>query len=320
MVVVLLRDDRWTQCDLNEALLAAVVIKRTDLAELLLEKGAQAEVLDFEEICETVDPEFMEKMLRGGADPMKENGFARGLDYLSARPLLRFYRSLREEFPSLHLQASLALAEAASKKRVRWTALLAWAGADPHLKVPDDLSVDWDFSEEDSFRTAARDACWSGKAEVVKVLQLKKDPDRLRELLEWAAVNPSVGVFKELLSKLGGEDLNTGTPASCRALEKLVECGPFGYECVAEDEGKIGCMRWLIESGARWSPEWERIGDIRRYLLRHSYSSVGATIRVLYENPNALDRGVLVELCRTPAIRRAIEASDPRLLRRISSL
>jgi hypothetical protein len=65
-----------------------------------------------------------------GTDPNKDNVFARALCSIKARPLLGFYRQFRTEFPALDDQAALALSEAVNSSQVRWTALLACAGAD----------------------------------------------------------------------------------------------------------------------------------------------------------------------------------------------
>jgi hypothetical protein len=62
---------------------------------------------------------------------------------MKARLLLRFYKSFRTEFPNLDDQAALALYDAVANEQVGWTALLAWAGADPFRPVP------WNF--EDAF-------------------------------------------------------------------------------------------------------------------------------------------------------------------------
>jgi len=110
-------------------------------------------------VCELLDLTMMERHLRAGTDPNKDNVFARVLCSAKARPLLGFYKQFREEFPALDDQAALALSEAVRNNQVRWTALLAWAGADPLRPVP--YEIDDPFPvDPDSSTTAAEQAIW----------------------------------------------------------------------------------------------------------------------------------------------------------------
>lgn len=129
MVAVLLEGKDWEQEDLDRAVGRAMENQRVDLADLLLERGASPTAVDFCDVCRTMDLALMERYLRMGCDPAFENGFARALDKMKARPLLRFLRNHQKEFPDLRAQASLALGVAVQKERPCWVALLAWAGA-----------------------------------------------------------------------------------------------------------------------------------------------------------------------------------------------
>lgn len=132
----LLRAGGWSKNELPEALEFARDRRRYDLAELLLKYGAQAKQVDFQTCCRELDLPSMERHLRAGTDPNRDNDFAQALTSIKARPLLRFYRQFRAEFPALDDQAALALSDAVQHDRVRWAALLAWAGADPFRPVP----------------------------------------------------------------------------------------------------------------------------------------------------------------------------------------
>ena len=44
---------------------------------------------------------------------------------------------LRDTLPSARLQATMALRLHAREGNLKWVSLLMWAGADPHLSVPD---------------------------------------------------------------------------------------------------------------------------------------------------------------------------------------
>ncbi|MDR0534141.1 MAG: ankyrin repeat domain-containing protein [Verrucomicrobiales bacterium] len=136
MVKILLEKQKWEPDDLACALARAFQDNRVDIAELLLEYNAPTEQVGFDEVCRTMDKGLIERMLRLGVDPCNEDsGFAYALNKFKARPLLRVYRELRQEFPCLHEQASLALRQAIENQNPRWTAMLAWAGADPWYKT-----------------------------------------------------------------------------------------------------------------------------------------------------------------------------------------
>jgi len=322
MVDILLQSKVWTQKQRDEALSLAISDSRLDLAELLQAHGAASSSVDFELVCRTVKPEVMERFLRAGGDPSKENGFARALSEMQARPLLRFYRSLKDEFPSLHLQASLALGHAVREKKIRWIALLAWAGADPFMNVPDDLYSSWEFGEYGG-RIPAHDACWSRNSEVVKALQLKPTHAQALELLEHAAYFPSVDVMKEILRKLPTGGLNIGDPPKSLAVERLVESlsiSDYGYG--AEDRGKeaAGCLELLLDLGARWRPEKTQIDSIRRSLLKQPPRFIVRIIRLLLHIPGAADHQLLFELCRTSVIRSKIAESDKHLLKDLDAI
>jgi hypothetical protein len=159
MVEELLRAGGWSQRELADALDLARSRKRYDIADLLITHGAKAKQLDFQTCCHELDLRMMERHLRAGTDPNRDNDFAQALFTIKARPLLRFYRQFRAEFPALDDQAALALSEAMQHNQVRWAALLVWAGADPFRPVPKDLSGSFPV-DPDNCTTAAREAVY----------------------------------------------------------------------------------------------------------------------------------------------------------------
>ena len=164
LVEELLRAGGWSADELAVALDSARYYKRFDIAELLLNHGAQSKQLDFQTCCENLDLPMMERHLRAGADPNRDNDFARALSRVKARPLLGFYKQFHTEFPALQDQAALALSEAVQKNQLRWTALLAWAGADPFRHVPTDLDTPFP-PDPDNYTTAAKEAVWKAVGE-----------------------------------------------------------------------------------------------------------------------------------------------------------
>jgi hypothetical protein len=138
-----------------------------------------------------------------------------------ARPLLGFYRQFRAEFPALEDQAALALVEAVKTRQVRWTALLAWAGADPFRPVPNDLSAPFPVDPEDC-TTAAREATWANNLDIMKVLRLKPTPAQALDLLSSVTYRHDSKLFQQLLSVIPREQTNNTPRASSEALESLV--------------------------------------------------------------------------------------------------
>lgn len=322
IVEYILKSAHWGQKQLDTALSLAIFAKRVDLVDLLLARGAAVTAVDFADVCRTVSPETMEKFIRAGLDPARDNAFARALCDTKARPLLRFYRALKDEFPSLHAQASLALAEAANEGSVRWAALLRWAGADPFMKVPHDLQASWDMGEDDG-HTAASCACWSRKGDLIRVLQLKPTPEQGRDLLASAAFSPSPAVMKELLRKIPASDLNSGDPPSSRAVERLVEGQTFyfGSEPVGDpNKTAADCLEILLDAGAKWRPEKGTISSIRRNLLKQATTYLVRILRLLIHTPGVSEPVLIDELCRSPVLRSKVAVNDKLLLKDIEAL
>ena len=115
----------------------------------------------------------------------------------------------------------MALNRAVQANEVRWTALLAWAGADPFRPIPYNDTDSFPVDPEDS-TNAARHAIWQKKSEILKVLHLRPSPIQVIELLTSAAYNSNVEIFKTFLGNLKAEELNTSSRGSCEALEQLV--------------------------------------------------------------------------------------------------
>ncbi len=324
IVEVLLKAGGWSQDEKDTALTGAMHASRLDLAELLLAHGAQVTAIDFEDLCRTMNVELMTRFLEAGVDPAAGNAFARALDDAKARPLLRFYRDSVGKYPSLKGQISLALAQAVQEKKTRWAALLAWAGADPFMTVPDELYGEWEFGEYGG-RVAAEMACCSGEPELVKVLKLRPDPETLQELLSRVLWHPSPEIVRILIKKVPASDLNLGARQSCKAVEAFVErrAWSFGYPNMSQtqqDDAVGDCLEILLDAGARWNPDPERLGSSRRDLIRNSSRYVVRIIRLLLYVPGAADRALIAELCRTPVVLRKIYESDKVLGKEIDEL
>lgn len=321
LVVRLLKVPNWSQEERDEAAAAALQAKRIDLVDLLLANGAEASSLDFKDVCATLDPAIMERFLRLGVDPMRENGFARALEEFKARPLLGFCRSLGQEFPALRQQAALALAEAIKEESLHWTSLLRWAGADPLIPVPESIyHTNWD-SENHRLWSPAELACRSKEPTFLKALKLKPTPEQARDLLWFASLRHNPEIIRTLIKIIPGKDLDEPDTRSCKAVEYLVSNSPL-FEAHSHDRERsmAACLEMLLDAGAHWNPRHDYLGGIRRDLVRNHSSHVVRIVRLLLYVPGAAQRHVVLELCRTPVIRRKIYDADRTLAKEMDAL
>jgi hypothetical protein len=321
LVEELLRAGGWSVSELADALDLSRLRKRYDIADLLLKYGAQPKQLDFQTCCVELDLGMMERHLRNGTDPNCDNDFAIALSSIKARPLLGFYRQFRAEFPALDDQAALALSEAVKNEHVRWTALLAWAGADPFRPVPNDISEPFPVAPENC-TTAAREAMWRKNPEILKALHLKPTAAQAVELLEHVvSYRPDVELLRAFLAPLKPELINDSTRHSSTALDRLVRYRPWDSTAINEGEQKVlQCLEILLDAGARWNPPPEEIRYIRRSLMEHDARHIVQVLRLLLYTPNAADIESLLELCRSQTLQGKIAAVDVPLTNELKAL
>ncbi len=324
IVEELLRAGGWSSPELADALELARSSRRYEIAELLEQHGARPEPLDFETCCEKLDLFMLQRHLRAGTDPGRDNVFARVLSRIKARPLLGFYRQFRREFPALDDQAALALSEAVKKGHVRWKALLAWAGADPFRPIPYELTDPFPVDPENC-TTAAKEAVWRNKPEILKVLHLKPNPAQALELLPDAAYYGNFKLFQNLLDSIPREQINDTPRRSCAAVERLVRRCAHRDLYTNQRDGKgdaesIRCLELLLDAGARWNSPVEHLRDTRRNLLRHEPRYIVQVLRLLLYTSDAADLESILELCRSSVLEAKIATVDAFLVKEIREL
>ena len=319
----LLKAGGWDPDELTETLRRTLDSRRLDLSDLLFSHGAKVSELDFEIVCRTMDFSLMERFLREGGDPSKDNAFGRALRDMKARPLLRFYKSFRADFPSLDDQAALALYDAVANEQVRWTALLAWAGADPFRPVP------WDFDntfpvDPESSTCAATRATWRCNPEILKGLKLRPNAAQAIELLGDAVTSANVELFRTVLKQVPAKQINNTQRGSSEALERVVSHWTHrawsNVPTTKGDDENLQCMQLLLDMGARWNPAPEQIRYVRRNLKEHEARYVVQILRLLLYTPGAADLEMVLQLCDTTAFHVKIAEADPPLLQEIKTL
>lgn len=323
IVEVLVSGGGWTSEELADALETANEKRRYDIAELLIQNGAKLRERDFYTLCQDMDLPMIERQLRDGADPNQNNAFADALHNERGRPLLGFYKEHRAKYPALDDQAALALRNAVRGKRVRWAALLVWAGADPFRHVPYEEDGTFPVNpDEEMVTSAAREAIWRD-AELIKVLHLKPTPEQALELLDSAAYyNPAL--FRTLLTGIPRECMSDTDRNSCSALESLVSRSPdHGWSRAPTGKGDadaLECIEKLLDAGARWSPSPTDVPRARRYLFRHDPKYIVQVLRLLLYTPGAADMPAFFELVRTQKLAALIDPIDRPLLEEIKAL
>jgi hypothetical protein len=324
MVEELLRAEGWSTSVLAECLDQARSRKRYDIADLLLNHGAQGKQRDFQTCCTELDLSMMKRHLRAGTDPNRDNDFAQALSSMKARPLLRFYREFRSEFPALDDQAALALSEAVQRDQVRWTALLAWAGADPFRSVPCDLSGTFPV-DPDNCTTAAKEAAWRNRPEILKVLHLNPTPEQAVELLNTTAYRGNPVLFRSLLSKVNAKVINDSPRGGSSALEELLRRHHDNLlwnrdEPTKEDADTLRSLEMLLDAGARWRPDPSDFRYARRALLKHDARYIVQVVRLLLYTPDAVEVPQFLEFCRSQSLTSQIGVADPQLHEEMKAL
>jgi hypothetical protein len=324
MVEELLRAGGWSQSELADALDFARARKRYDIVDLLVIHGAQAKQLDFQTCCKELDLGAMERHLRAGTDPNRDNAFAEALSTIKARPLLRFYRQFRAEFPALNDQAALALSYAVQHNQVRWTALLAWAGADPFRPVPNDLSGSFPVDSENC-TTAAREAFWRNHPDILKVLHLNPTPEQAVELLKETASRANSTLFRSLFSKANPAVINDTPLGGSSALDGLLrwaqDRSPWSTDTETKEETEtLQCIEMLLDAGAKWRPPAEELRYIRRALLKHDARYIVQVVRLLLYTPGAVDVPQFLEFCRSQSLASQVAVADAHLHQELKEL
>jgi len=316
IVEVLLSSRPWNPASLARALDRSVSDRRYDITELLLGSNASVSRVYTGDLFRTMDLNLITRFLRLGVDPAEQNAFASVLNATRAKSLLGIYRSLREEFPVLDAQVSLALSEAVREKNLRWISLLRWAGADPFRPVPYDLDEKW--RDNDLMTSAAERACWGDREEAFKLLKIQPTSEQALELLRHAAYDANIEVVRYLLRFVPKERVNETKRSSSAALEELVrqDHKDYGYERRTQKERQertLECVRAMLDHGACWNPDDSDLRYARRGLGSHDGKYVVRIIRLLLYTEGACDPVRVWEFCRTGTMQSRIKIADGKL-------
>lgn len=280
--------DLEPECPIDKALR----LRRRDLLDLLLEWGADPRRVDLDILFKTYDSQLFERFRELGVDLAADHAMAYALGYhTSNKPLFGYAKRHRLDEPRIQTALDIALAHHAGEGSEKGVQLCLWAGADPHVPVPnmDYMGIRDDEEDEDERRSAIQKACSVGHASILE--RLRPDParDDYEELFFSAANEKVIAILaRSALPKNAGRVV---------ALQLARANWPF------HDRRPVEALQALFAAGVRWigSPV-EEIADARRDLLRCGDYLFAELMKVL-ATADHCSREVLTELARTPSMR-----------------
>jgi len=324
LVELLLALIDWEKEELGDALQQAASTGREDLISLLLENGAPWESVDADDIIATMDEGLIRRFLTLGMRFDTEDAFFCALERKRARPLLRLYKLFRPDYPELEDQIAKALAASLREKRLRWSILLLWAGADPNRPVPYEFHGAVD---EDTFTTTALEEAYShGDLEFLEQLKIESKVVDLGKLLDRIAYKRSSDLVARIVKRMKPDEFNTTERNSCRALEYLVGNEYYNFSSYSwmstpreqEEKDILESITLLINSGARWNPPENELRGDRKGLSSYSGKYIVQVLRLLIYTPDIAPFEKIWELCRTPKMKNLIYVADDHLWREMN--
>lgn len=326
LIELLLERENWTQDELGASLCHAARDQREDLISLLLANDAPWECAEADEIIASMDEALIRRFIALGMRFDTHDAFFTALDCKRARPLLRIYKVFRPEHPELEDQIAKVLVSSIKAKRLRWSILLLWAGADPNRPVPYDLGGPVD---EDTYTTTALEEAYGhGDIEFLEQLKIESKGVNLGQLLDRFTYNAKPEVIARIISRMPPDELNSAEGNSCNALESLVRAehykhrGDYSWMSSKEQEQRdqLESIALLINSGARWDPQQDNLRGTRRGLSSYDGKYIVQVLRLLIYTAGTSPFKKVWELCQTPKMKHLIYGTDDHLWREMNEM
>lgn len=277
----------------------ALRARRFDLVDLLMKWGADPHRVDLGDLFDTYNSELFLRFRELGIDLTADHALAEAIAYhTSNKPLLGFAKRHRLTDPKIQTELDIALAHHASQGNEKGVQLCLWAGANPHVPVPNLRYGAWDNDRDsddgDRFvgYSAVHEACQAGHDEIFK--RLRPDPalDDFEELWRVAASRSAI----EVLAR-------HGLPTNVGAVIQH----HLWWATWTDGWRWVDTLRRLFEVGVRWQQSGpQEIADLRRSLLKASDSTFVDLMKVL-ATEDYCSSEILKELARTPLDARSHE-------------
>jgi hypothetical protein len=293
---------------------------------LALQYGATVAAVPFQQVLETWNRDAVQLFLEQGADPVTGSPFARafkGRIKVTLGMFLDCQRMRPELAQSLQQQADAALRQACTDDDLKWVSLLMWLGADPHSKglATDDLDNQEAQDDPDYQQSALQIACQSRKPEILRCLKPSPEIDDLSELMTAAARWNTTPETVAYLVSLGAS-VNDKPDGSSSVLDTCLRhfgwkefvwdpSNPHRQEIVPASrlDKSLSALRFLLERGARWTPDERAVVETRRAFYRVE-GEAAATVVDLLRVHSACHEPVLQNLVRTAKMRQLLVAVE----------
>lgn len=303
LVFLLLSSGYQIQIEPYAPLDMALQTRRWDLADLLLEWGADLQSADVYTVLNTYNVQLYDRFYDAGYDltTRHEMGAMLGLGTRN-RPLLGFVKRKCTENLKIQQELNIALGYHVRAGNVRGVSLCLWAGADPHEAAPnlefslteasdtepgEELFIGWSAIEE-----AAR----AGHLDILKRLGPDPARDDFNELYR-SAKNGSIIAFLATIQP--PKDLTLILSSHLWWIGKRFHWGfHHGIDTI---EALLGCK-------VRWEePDPKKLTEIRRSLLKVGDYDLKKILSRL-SRPDICAPNTYQELVRTPRIQQRLLA------------
>lgn len=265
--------------------------------DLLLAWGADPTLADPDAVLDTYQLLSMEQFWDLGLDLTRDRSLAYCLSESTRNKPAYGWAKRHHEDPRVADSLALALGEAVREDREKAVALLVWAGADPHHRVPD-LRYSWDDDPDADRSSAIELAVMFGHGRFLKYLspdpdlddfeelwELVRDPDTLDRLFDLRPPRDWSKAITRNISRLGWWYGDRGDSRAC--LERIFE----------HHWGRLSKL------------EPRECQDLRRNLLKMESGSSFDWLLQKLAKPRHCDERIFAELVRTPAIRERLNRS-----------
>jgi hypothetical protein len=311
----------WTRfCALTDA----VTMKRLDLIDLLIFRGANINSVCMLTVYETWDPVIMRYFIDRGVHPAIENSLATALCW-RIRTALGVCKQYKKQFPDIQEQMDVALRHHATKGNKKWVSLMLWAGADPYSVGPDEVEIEQDT---ECYECALKIAVWKNLDWVFDMKQVKLHPDKAssKDIFDAVCYAKCITIFEKLLDA-GFADIQTQAEQT-ELISTIMRHMSYESYYVHQDyynpyperrmrkplldteycRDGVHKLKMLFDRGWVWKPSMDEIKSFRRHVLKID-GKYFIEILEMARSYKLASYEMLNELTRTPTARARLAAN-----------
>lgn len=296
----------------------ALRARNLGVVQLMVQRGYPPSQINAERVFESWDPELMEFCIELGIDVQSGNPLAKALCE-RVQTALRVLKRYRERFPHFQEEADIALRHHAAAGDLKWVSLMLWAGADPLSVGFDRPDIDPELYKGED-QTAVEYAASHDQFEAftVKRFVTNLEHPAWRNVLKLAIGSYGGGEIASRLLELG-VPLNDQSNGGCSAMQWhlsglnfCIDDGLFGSSQRSAGVNTISSRRHMAavlaiaKNGGKWIPETPSdYAEVRRGFRNVTADHLVEFVATM-RRFGACSKAAIVELTRTPAIKRHI--------------